>query len=273
MKLCAIILNRNLPKVTDQLYKNLKKHNKRIDIFVVEAGSDEKNLSKYTTWHANWEDAKKNGLRYGRGFNFALSNLYKEKKFGNYDAYILLTNDTYLKNYKIENKIAQIFKKHKKLAILSPCSNNWGEKKIINNIEKLKYFWYIHNNAYIIKTSFLDEIKNLDQPGHINFIFDGNNFRGYGLESELIMKAYANDKAAAITTDIIAEENENYLLKFSKEIKTEDYDKNLDLYVKEGMDWMQKKYGFRSKWSMQMFVKVFYDKFFITNNSLKKYKL
>ena len=45
------------------------------------------------------------------------------------------------------------------------------------------------------------------------------------------------------------------------------------LYVKEGMDWMQKKYGFRSKWSMQMFVKVFYDKFFTTNNTLKKYKL
>jgi hypothetical protein len=87
------------------------------------------------------------------------------------------------------------------------------------------------------------------------------------------MKAYANDKAAAITTEIIAEENENYLLKFSKEIKTENYDKNMYLYVKEGMDWMQKKYGFRSKWSMQMFVKVFYDKFFTTNNTLKKYKL
>ena len=119
----------------------------------------------------------------------------------------------------------------------------------------------------------MNEIKNLDQPGHINFLFDGNNFRGYGLESELIMKAYANDKAAAITTEIIAEENQNYLLKFSEKIKTEKYDENLDLYIKEGMKWMHKKYGFKSKWSMQMFVKVFYDKFFTTNSRLKQYKL
>ena len=81
MKICAIILNRNLPKVTDKLYKNLKKNNKSLDIFVVEAGSDENNLSKYVTWYANWEDAKNNGLRYSRGINFALSNLYKEKNF------------------------------------------------------------------------------------------------------------------------------------------------------------------------------------------------
>ena len=118
MNICAIILNRNLPKVTDKLYKNLKKNNKTLDIFVVEAGSDENNLSKYVTWYANWEDAKNNGLRYSRGINFALSNLYKEKKFYNYDAFIFLTNDTFFSNYALEKKIKNIFKKHKKLGIL-----------------------------------------------------------------------------------------------------------------------------------------------------------
>ena len=34
------------------------------------------------------------------------------------------------------------------------------------------------------------------------FLFDGNNFRGYGSESELIAKAYANDWGAAITTRV-----------------------------------------------------------------------
>ena len=159
------------------------------------------------------------------------------------------------------------------MAILSPCSNDWGEKNIINNKEKLKYFWYIHNNAYIVKTEFLDQIKNLDQPGHMNFLFDGNNFRGYGIESELIMKAYVNDYAAAITTEIKAEENENYLLHMSDLIKTETYDENLKLYIKEGLSWMHKKYGFKSKWSMQMFVKTFYDKFFENNKKLIEYKL
>ena len=28
----------------------------------------------------------------------------------------------------------------------------------------------------------------LDKPGYKNFLFDGSNFRGYGLESELIAK-------------------------------------------------------------------------------------
>ena len=273
MRICAIILNRNLPKVTDKLYQNLKKHNKNLDVFIVEAGSDENNLSKYTTWYANWEEVKNNGLRYSRGINFALSNIYKEKKFYNYDLYLFLTNDTYFKNYVLEKKIKKIFTKHKKLAILSPCSNDWGEKNIIDNKEKLKYFWYIHNNAYIVKTEFLDQIKNLDQPGHMNFLFDGNNFRGYGIESELIMKAYVNDYAAAITTEIKAEENENYLSHMSDLIKTETYDENLKLYIKEGLSWMHKKYGFKSKWSMQMFVKTFYDKFFENNKKLIEYKL
>ena len=107
----------------------------------------------------------------------------------------------------------------------------------------------------------------------MNFLFDGNNFRGYGIESELIMKAYVNDYAAAITSEIFAEENESYLLNMSDLIKTETYDENLKLYIKEGLNWMHKKYGFKSKWSMQMFVKTFYDKFFENNKKLIEYKL
>ena len=51
------------------------------------------------------------------------------------------------------------------------------------------------------------------------------------------------------------------------------YDENLKLYIKEGLNWMHKKYGFKSKWSMQMFVKTFYDKFFENNKKLIEYKL
>ena len=84
-KLATIILNRNLPLVTSTLFNTIKKYNKNYtDIFVVEAGSKKKNLSKISTWHANWPKARKEGLRYGRGANYALSNLYKEDKFKNY---------------------------------------------------------------------------------------------------------------------------------------------------------------------------------------------
>ena len=87
-KVATIILNRNLPEVTDTLYNNLKKNNKKIsDFYILEAGSARKKLSKNYTWHANWKSAKKNGLRFARGMNYALSNLYKEKKFDNYEAF------------------------------------------------------------------------------------------------------------------------------------------------------------------------------------------
>ena len=96
----------------------------------------------------------------------------------------------------------------------------------------------------------------------MNFLFDGNNFRGYLSESELIAKAYANDWAAAITSLVLAEENESYLLEKSDLIKTEGFEDNLKLYLKEGQQWIRSKYGFNSRWSMNQYVKLFYDKFF-----------
>ena len=84
-KVATIILNRNLPKPTDQLYEHLMKYDQdQTDVFVLEAGSDPDNLSKYCTWYAKEEDIMKNGLRYGRGMNYALLNLFNEKKWEKY---------------------------------------------------------------------------------------------------------------------------------------------------------------------------------------------
>lgn len=273
MKLCAIILNRNLPQITDRLYNKLKKQNKKLNIFVLESGSDKKNISKNFTWHANTPQIKKNGLRYYRGMNYALSKLYAENKFYDYDAYILLSNDTTFEDYSITNKISKILTKHKKIGILSPCSKDWGEYKIIDKNEKIKYFWHIHSPVYVIRRSFIDDIKNTSKPGFKNFLFDGSNFRGYGLESEIIMKAYSNNWSAAITSEIIIHEDESLLIKNFDKIKTENYDLNTRLFINEGFQWMKRKYGFDSKWSMQMFVKCFYDSFFENNPILNKYKI
>ena len=48
----TIILNRNLPDVTDRLYDHLIKFDgDQTDIYIVEAGSDKEKLSKHTTWY------------------------------------------------------------------------------------------------------------------------------------------------------------------------------------------------------------------------------
>ena len=64
-------------------------------------------------------------------------------------------------------------------------------------------------------------------------MFDGTNFRGYGIEHELIAKGYINDWASAITSKIMIKENESYLLNKSDLIKTEPYELNMNLYLEE----------------------------------------
>ena len=78
----SVILNRNLPDVTDVLYESLYKNNSdKTDIYVVEAGSDKNKLSKHCTWWANWDEAMIQGLRVPRGVNYALLQLLNEKTF------------------------------------------------------------------------------------------------------------------------------------------------------------------------------------------------
>ena len=96
-RVATIILNRNLPEVTDNLYEHIQSFdNDYTDIYVLEAGSDKDNLSQYTTWYEDSEEVMSKGLRYPRGMNYALSCLFEEEKFNSYDAFFLLTNDTEL---------------------------------------------------------------------------------------------------------------------------------------------------------------------------------
>jgi hypothetical protein len=262
-KTAVIILNRNLPKETDSLVEHLRKYDgDYIDIFVVEAGSDKNNLSKYCTWHVETEKVTKHGLRYSRGMNYGLLKLWKEGDWKKYDSFFLITNDTtFPKNQNTIKTLRKMQVKYPKIGILSPCSQRWGEKDLIGP-DTLKYFWFIHNNAYFLRKELVEELINTDDPSYMNFLFDGDNFRGYLSESEIIAKAYANDWAAAITTKIYSEENESYLFDKSKLIKTESYEENLQLYVNEGLKWVKKKYGFNSRWQMMQYSQLFYEKFF-----------
>lgn len=272
-RVATIILNRNLPDVTESLYEHLLKHDGDLtDLYVIEAGSDIDRLSRYTTWHANSPEVSLHGLRYGRGMNFGLVQLLNEGKFDNYDAFFLLTNDTEFKSGPTLSPLVKLLDAHPHVGILSPCSERWGERLLLGNVST-KYFWFIHNNAYLLRREFIESICDKEHPDAIDFLFDGTNFRGYGIELELIAKAYANDWAAAITADVWAGENESHLIDKADLIKTEGYEENLRLYVSEGCRWMRKKYGFNSHWSMQQYVKNFYDQFFEFHPEYVQYKI
>jgi len=261
-KVATIVLNRNLPEITDNLCESLKYHDGDItDIFVVEAGSDDNKLSRHCTWHANWDGARQNGLRYPRGMNFGLSQLYIDGRYKQYDYFFLLTNDTEFQKGPVIKPLLDVLSEHSRVGLISPCSKRWGERLLLQD-SPTKYFWFIHNTAYLLRREFIDQIVEKENPDCMNFLYDGTNFRGYGTEFELIAKAYVNDWAAAITTKVWAEENESHLLNKHDLIKTEGYEENKLLYLKEGQEWMKRKYGFNSRWSMQMYIKSFYDNFF-----------
>lgn len=269
----TIILNRNLPDVTDKLCEHLEAYDgNATDIYVVEAGSDAERLSAHTTWHADWPEARTQGLRYSRGMNYGLSRLWKDGKFKDYDAFFLLTNDTEFQPQPTVAPLLKILDQHSRVGILSPCSERWGERLLLEN-QATKYFWFIHNHAYLLRRQFIESICNKDEPDAVGFLFDGTNFRGYGTEHEIIAKAYANDWAAAITSSVWAGENESHLVNKADLIKTEGYTENLKLYVEEGHRWMRKKYGFNSHWSMQQYVKNFYDQFFDFHPELANYQV
>ncbi|MCE9551696.1 MAG: hypothetical protein K8R50_11990 [Betaproteobacteria bacterium] len=269
----TIILNRNLPDVADRLCEHLMAHDGSLtDIFVVEAGTDMNRLSRHSTWHVNAPEVMKHGLRYGRGMNFGLLQLLKENRFSSYDSFLLLTNDTEFAHGPTVGPLLDVLARHPRVGLLSPCSERWGERLLLRQ-EQTKYFWFIHNNAYLLRREFIEAICEVEKPTLMNFLFDGNNFRGYGSEHELIAKAYANDWAAAITTEVWASENESHLLDHADQIKTEGYEENLRLYVEEGRCWMRRKYGFNSHWSMQQYVKAFYDKFFEFHPEYTAYKI
>lgn len=272
-RVATIILNRNLPVETNQLWKTIDSNDHDLtDIYVVEAGSDENNLSDYVTWHVNDAHSSQYGLRYSRGMNFALSQLWKNKLFGNYDAFFLVTNDTeFLSPHPIQ-ELMTVLDAHSKVGIISPCSDQWGEKILLQS-QRIKYFWFVHNTAYLMRREFLESIANTEYPDMNQFIFDGSNFRGYGMESEMIAKAYANDWAVAITSQVQIVENESHLLNRADLIKTEPYSENLRLYVEEGKKWMRNKYGFNSHWSMNLYAKLFYDQFFEYNPDLIRWRL
>lgn len=273
MKVATLILNRNLPDVTNRLYEHLLTYDGGFtDIYVIEAGSRDDNLSRYTTWHATWPEARSMGLRYNRGMNYGLSELWKSGCFTDYDAFFLLTNDTELNMKPTVAPLINVLDRHKRVGILSPCSTNWGEYKLLQG-ESTMYFWFIHNNAYLLRRDFIESICNKSKPDYMHFIFDGTNFRGYGTESELIAKAYANNWAAAITRDVESKENETHLMKKSDLIRTENYEENLKLYIEEGKRWMHEKYGFSSRWVFQQYVKHFYNDFFTINPELERYKI
>ena len=273
MRSAIIILNRNLHRETDLLRESFINQGCRPnDIFIIDAASDEDKRSQYTTWIINDHDVVKNGLRFNRGMNQALMNLHQTVQWSQYDAFFLVTNDTLLQTNETLKKLEQTFAEHPKLGLLTPAAPTWGELSLMDR-QSVKYSWFINATAMYLRRSCIDQIKNNSDPTRNNFLFDGENFRGYLSDTELACKCYLNDWAVGITSSVLVTENENLLKEMSNIIRTEDFDENLRLYVEEGLCWAKRKYGFQSKWDMNRYASLIFQDFLRLNPELKKYAI
>lgn len=273
MKTAVIILNRNLPKPTNTLCEYfLSDKNSQLDIFVVEAGSEDDKLSKYCTWHVKDVVTRKHGLRFNRGMNYALVELLKDGMFSNYETFLFCTNDTVFTVENAVEKLTSTLREHPSLGFLFPCSDDWGEMSLLQDYPT-KYFWSAYSCCFMVTRKLIEKICDFENPSYLDFVFDGANFRGYMSETEVIAKGYANNFATAITANVTFAENESYLIEQSDLIKTESKSANLELYLEEGNSWLRKKYGFNSRWAMNAYAKGMYDEFFNNFQHLEKFRI
>jgi hypothetical protein len=271
-RVAVIILNRNLPEATDQLVEKFLAQDSGVaDVFVVESGSEQAKLSRYCTWWADWPEALRTGLRYPRGFNYGLSQLQRCGKFAAYDHFFLVCNDIAFDDALVPILLSEM-DDHPRLGIISPCATNWAERELIGP-DQTRYVCHGNHLAWMVRRQFVETIMERHAPDHMNFLYDGNNFRGYYADQELIIKAYVNEYAVAITTKCMINERTELLKTRSDLIRTDRYEVNLRQLFEEGQEWMRRKYGFNTRRQMMLYAESFYDRFFVAYPELAPYRL
>lgn len=270
--IATLILQRNLPQVTDEIVQHLKKWNDDVtDIYVVESGSDEDKLSQYCSFWANWPEAQEKGLHYGRGFNYGLQELDKTGK--RYEYYFFVCGDAVFYDEKTLHVLREKMDKYPKFGIISPLSPDWGEIAYFSEAEDTKCVWLIPHVAWLFRRSFLDKIIEKEDPTYMNYFYDGTNFRGYDADTELIIKAYLNDYAVAVTSAVKFHEQLDLTDKNADVMKTERRAEHAKLMYEEGLNWMKRKYGFDSKFGMRNWAQKSYKKFMRRNREYKQIAL
>jgi len=271
-RVAIIILSRNLPERVDKLVREFRKYDlNEADIFVIEAGTDRELLSEHHTTWANWPEAMQEGLRSPRGFNLGLLEVIKRGDLQSYDYFFLVRGTVDLEGPVVTSLIKQM-QEHPKLGIISPCGSKWEERQIIGD-NSLRYVWHINHYAWMIRRELVELLVNYESPSIENLFFDGSNFRGYGTDTEIVFKGYANEYATALSTTCFLNEDTSLLKTQADLIRTDPYDVNARKVFDEGFRWMKHKYGFTTRLQFQELAELWYERFFELHPSLEQYKL
>ena len=268
---CTLYLQRNLPDVTNAFGDHFLKWNDDIsDFYVIESGSDKDNLSKFKdrTFYADWPDAVQNGLRFCRGFNYGLIEMQKLAK--NYEFIVLAFGDTELFDEPTIEILMEEMDRYPKMGIITPTSPRWGDdiNKSFHDRDTVAH-WLTPHVFWMFRTEYINQVAEQNNDfTFMNYFYDGNNFRGYDADTEMILKAYQNDWFFAVTRKASHNERHDLTVDNYKLMKTEPYNVHKSLMWDEGMKWLKQKYGFDGKQQMRHLVMSHFVAFFQRNPEL-----
>lgn len=271
-RVAVIVLSRNLPERVDGLVTTIREHDvDHSDIYVIEAGTDRDRLSEHHTTWANWDEALREGLRGPRGFNLGLLEIMRRGRLQDYDFFFLVRATTTLSGPVIAPLVSQM-DQHPRVGIISPCGEGWEEQHIVGS-NSLRYVWHINHYAWMVRRELVEVLMDHEDPSILSFLFDGTNFRGYGADTELIVKGYINEFATALSTSCFLREDAELLKTQADLIQTDPYGVNARKVFDEGYRWMRRKYGFTTRLQFQEYAEMWFERFFELHPSLSEWRL
>ena len=234
----VIILNRNLPDITDRLCSSIiDRSGVSYDLFVMESGSDPGKLSRYCSFHFVDAFSVNVGLRIARGLNTGLE-LVNRVNPGRYRYYWFLTNDVGLKDdCDYIGAAAAIFEKFPQVGLIEPCFQpdrlytlNYRADTDDACLEKLgdreNYSPFIKEKQFsiipfpIIRSLFLGRRCRES----LGYVLDESNWRNWGNDEDLGFRAWQKGWWVATLPYCSSWEDVFLTVKRCADTRTEDVD-------------------------------------------------
>lgn len=263
----VLVLNRNLRDVTDSLVSNLEIQSGVNSVGVIDAGSTNDQISKYTVVQNFSIEATSFGLRLNRGFNLGISWWAHQSNKSDY--LLLLPNDAEIETFDALNLFNFLFSLSNQIdvAAVIPLSKDSPYRHILPR-ERVGLGWSFNEGPILLNGEFIEFMLRCGAD-----VFDSDNFRGYLSFVELALKIYANNFAFLATDFLSFRENESHLHNHYELIITEQAQENARLLLMEGSAWLGKKYGVLDGISFENMVRQVFESFMGRNSDLNHLRL
>jgi redox-regulated HSP33 family molecular chaperone len=261
-KYLAIILNRNLGEICDELREELLRKG-IFDVIVVDSSTEQSLKSKFATIGAVDQNALDHGYRINRGFNLGLGYALKNYEF---DWVFCFPVDTEIISLDLEAFDVDS-EQFPKIMAYSLLEKEDPYLPLIKN--QVGLVWNILEGPILLKY----ELVSKYETDNIVTLFDNENFRTFMSYKEIAFRIYSANLAVGIYSKFLVAEREDLLLTYSELMKTESYSLNKRLLISEGEKWLFKKYGIFDRWAFETIIRLLYEEFIKVNPKYKSIEI